>query len=215
MESYEKKKEELGDAFYAGKNTVVQGLHKDKPEAVDRMVESLQKQIEKREKYSRRRRHDDDAEKVEQADNGDPLIVAEMPTIIEDLTVSEAVMRLEADSKRYAMLMRKYQIETYRNQIPFGGYVVSVIRDFPFAAMGLLDYRGKPKWGNDVWNWHGEQLFVVKTPGDRRSFWADAPFQGKIFLEGSFGAPVRRTEGEGLASTPKGSPPLDLSLRQT
>ncbi len=62
MESYEKKKEELGDAFYAGKNTVVQGLHKDKPEAVDRMVESLQKQIEKREKYSRRRRHDDDAE---------------------------------------------------------------------------------------------------------------------------------------------------------
>ena len=127
----------------------------------------------------------------------------------------EAVMRLEADSKRYAMLMRKYQIESYRNQIPFGGYVVSVIRDFPFAAMGLLDYRGKPKWGNDVWNWHGEQLFVVKTPGDRRSFWADAPFQGKIFLEGSFGAPVRRTEGEGLASTPKGSPPLDLSLRQT
>jgi ribosomal subunit interface protein len=40
-------------------------------------------------------RHDDDADKVEQADNGDPLIVAEMPTIIEDLTVSEAVMRLD------------------------------------------------------------------------------------------------------------------------
>lgn len=127
----------------------------------------------------------------------------------------EAVTRLEADSKRYAMLMRKYQIESYRNQIPFGGYVVSVIRDFPFAAMGLLDYRGMPKWENDVWNWHGAHMFVVKTPGDRRSFWADAPFQGKIFLEGSFGVPAGRTEGDGLASTPKGSPPLDLSLRQT
>jgi hypothetical protein len=127
----------------------------------------------------------------------------------------EAVTRLEADSKRYAMLMRKYQIESYRNQIPFGGYVVSVIRDFPFAAMGLLDYRGMPKWENDVWNWHGAHMFVVKTPGDRRSFWADAPFQGKIFLEGSFGVPARRTEGDGLASTPKGTPPLDLLLRQT
>lgn len=62
MEEYEKAKNELGDAFYAEKNTIVHGLHKDSPEAVNRMVEDLQKQIEKREKYSRRRRHDDDAE---------------------------------------------------------------------------------------------------------------------------------------------------------
>nr|CAG4642070.1 EOG090X0ECA [Eurycercus lamellatus] len=62
MEEYEKTKAELGEAFYAGKNTIVHGLHKDTPEAVNRMVEDLHKQIEKREKYSRRRRHDDDAE---------------------------------------------------------------------------------------------------------------------------------------------------------
>lgn len=62
MEEYDKSKEELGDAFYAGKNTILHGIHKDSPEAVNRMVEDLNKQIEKREKYSRRRRHDDDAE---------------------------------------------------------------------------------------------------------------------------------------------------------
>lgn len=62
MAEYEKAKEELGDAFYAGRNTIVHGLHKDTPEAVDRMVQDLHKQIEKREKYSRRRRHDDDAD---------------------------------------------------------------------------------------------------------------------------------------------------------
>nr|CAG4651357.1 EOG090X0ECA [Simocephalus serrulatus] len=62
MEEYEKAKANLGEAFYAEKNTIVHGLHKDSPEAVNRMVEDLHKQIEKREKYSRRRRHDDDAE---------------------------------------------------------------------------------------------------------------------------------------------------------
>jgi len=62
MDEYEKTKSELGDAFYAGKNTILHGIHKDSPEAVNRMVEDLSKQIDKREKYSRRRRHDDDAE---------------------------------------------------------------------------------------------------------------------------------------------------------
>nr|CAG4646600.1 EOG090X0ECA [Macrothrix elegans] len=62
MEAYETMKQELGDAFYAESNTIVQGLHKDKPENIDRMVDDLQKQIGKRDKYSRRRRHDDDAE---------------------------------------------------------------------------------------------------------------------------------------------------------
>nr|CAG4641232.1 EOG090X0ECA [Eulimnadia texana] len=62
MNEYEKEKETLGEAFYAEKNTIVHGLHKDTPEAIDRMVKDLNKQIEKREKYSRRRRHDDDAD---------------------------------------------------------------------------------------------------------------------------------------------------------
>ena len=62
MQEYDRVKTEMGDAFYAEKNTIVHGLHKDTPEAVNRMVEDLQKQIEKREKYSRRRRLDDDAD---------------------------------------------------------------------------------------------------------------------------------------------------------
>lgn len=39
-------------------------------------------------------RQDEDAE-LEHPESGEPLIVAEMPTIIEELTVSEAVMRLD------------------------------------------------------------------------------------------------------------------------
>lgn len=62
FEAYEKAKKELGPAFYAERDTVVHGLHKDSPDAVNRMVEDLHKQIDKREKYSRRRRHDDDAD---------------------------------------------------------------------------------------------------------------------------------------------------------
>nr|CAG4644332.1 EOG090X0ECA [Lepidurus arcticus] len=61
-DEYEEEKAKLGDAFYAQRNTIVHGLHVDKPEAVDRMVADLEKQIEKRNKYSRRRRHDDDAD---------------------------------------------------------------------------------------------------------------------------------------------------------
>ncbi|XP_057322918.1 pre-mRNA-splicing factor syf2 [Microplitis mediator] len=62
MESYEKAKEKLGLAFYGDRNTILHGLHEDKKEAVDKMVEDLEKQIAKREKYSRRRTHNDDAD---------------------------------------------------------------------------------------------------------------------------------------------------------
>src|SRR5262249_13820760 len=57
--------------------------------------------------------------------------------------------QLVEDSKHYAMLMRKFQIETLRREIPNAGYVVSVIRDFPLAGMGLVDYLGQPKWSRD------------------------------------------------------------------
>jgi len=63
FEEYERQKETLGEeAFYAGKDTIIQGLHKDSKASVDRMVDDLNKQISKRDKYSRRRRHDDDAD---------------------------------------------------------------------------------------------------------------------------------------------------------
>ncbi|GAB6025085.1 pre-mRNA-splicing factor syf2 [Chamberlinius hualienensis] len=60
---YEEKKQELGEeVFYAGANTVLQGLHTDTKEAVERMVEDLEKQIGKRAKFSRRRLYNDDAD---------------------------------------------------------------------------------------------------------------------------------------------------------
>ncbi|XP_015598786.1 pre-mRNA-splicing factor Syf2 [Cephus cinctus] len=62
MESYEEAKEKLGPAFYGDRNTILHGLHNDKKDAVDRMVDDLEKQIAKREKYSRRRMHNDDAD---------------------------------------------------------------------------------------------------------------------------------------------------------
>jgi len=64
------------------------------------------------------------------------------------------IERLEADSLRYAMRMRRYQIETYRREVPDGGYVVSVLRDFPLAGMGLLGFDDQPKWSREQWAWH-------------------------------------------------------------
>ncbi|KAJ8680360.1 hypothetical protein QAD02_016147 [Eretmocerus hayati] len=62
MEAYEEAKQKLGPAFYGDKNTILHGLHVDKKEAIDKMVADLEKQRAKREKYSRRRMHNDDAD---------------------------------------------------------------------------------------------------------------------------------------------------------
>ncbi|CAG9767246.1 unnamed protein product [Ceutorhynchus assimilis] len=62
MEWYEEQKQKYGDAFYAGPNTIVHGLHQDRPEAVDNLVKSVEDQISKRNKFSRRRMHNDDAD---------------------------------------------------------------------------------------------------------------------------------------------------------
>eukprot|EP00088_Acartia_fossae_P010918 TRINITY_DN15479_c0_g1_i12.p1 TRINITY_DN15479_c0_g1~~TRINITY_DN15479_c0_g1_i12.p1 ORF type:complete len:248 (-),score=96.06 TRINITY_DN15479_c0_g1_i12:34-777(-) len=62
MEQYERQKDKMGDAFYAGSGSVVQGQHKDSQDAISRMALDVQKQKEKRDKFSRRRRHDPDAD---------------------------------------------------------------------------------------------------------------------------------------------------------
>nr|CAD7463178.1 unnamed protein product [Timema tahoe] len=62
MAQYECQKEKVGDAFYGGRNTILHGLHEDSKEGIDHMVEDLEKIITKREKYSRRRMHNDDAD---------------------------------------------------------------------------------------------------------------------------------------------------------
>lgn len=59
MDAYNRQKEKLGDEFYATADTLVT-KHKDSDDAIDKMVEDLEKQIDKRSKYSRRRTHDED-----------------------------------------------------------------------------------------------------------------------------------------------------------
>jgi hypothetical protein len=87
----------------------------------------------------------------------------------------ETVVRLRSDSIRYAYLMRKYQVETYRREVPWGGYVLSVIRDFPFAAMGLLDTFGANKFSE--WDVEGRfamgpAMLLLRSEQDRRSWFS-------------------------------------------
>ena len=80
--------------------------------------------------------------------------------------------RLLPDSMVYAQLMRKYQVEAYRREIPYGGYVLSVIRDFSTAAMGFVDYLGHPKWTETDWEWQRDTICLLATEADCRSFFA-------------------------------------------
>ncbi|CAG5117808.1 unnamed protein product [Candidula unifasciata] len=61
-QEYEKQRDKLGEDFYASSNTLGLHDHKDSDEAIDRMVGDLEKQIEKRSKYSRRRTFDEEAD---------------------------------------------------------------------------------------------------------------------------------------------------------
>jgi hypothetical protein len=94
---------------------------------------------------------------------------------LEPLVGAESLARLTADSLRYALAMRKFQIETYRRRVPAGGYVVSVIRDFRLAAMGLIDPYDQLKWPAESWAWHGERQLALVSEGDRRSFRSGSP----------------------------------------
>lgn len=45
MSAYEEQKHKLGPAFYGDRNSILQGLHEDKKEAIDKMVNDLHKQL--------------------------------------------------------------------------------------------------------------------------------------------------------------------------
>jgi hypothetical protein len=98
--------------------------------------------------------------------------------------------QLRADSLRYGLLMRKYQTEVFRREIPAGGYVISVIRDIPNASMGLLDYLGQPKWTEADWAWHRDTICLLKTAADRRSFAAGGRLRGEVLLSHFGGQPL-------------------------
>ncbi|KAM4901322.1 peptidyl-prolyl cis-trans isomerase-like 4 [Sylvia borin] len=61
LEQYEKLKEQYGEALYPTSDSLLHGTHVPSKEGVDRMVVDLEKQMEKRKKYSRRRPYNDDA----------------------------------------------------------------------------------------------------------------------------------------------------------
>ncbi|MCA8956918.1 MAG: hypothetical protein KDC87_12645, partial [Planctomycetes bacterium] len=77
---------------------------------------------------------------------------------------ANAAAALIPDSKRFAMLARKYQIETFHRVLPDAGYVCSVMRDFRKARMGLLDDLGRPKWKTAEFAWHGAHTPVLDDP---------------------------------------------------
>jgi hypothetical protein len=91
-----------------------------------------------------------------------------------------ARQRLPRDAADQAMQMRRFQIELYRRRMPGQGYVVSVLRDFPFANMGLLDAEGNSKWDPNQWSWHGDAMGLLETPGDRRAIIAGQPAQVRL-----------------------------------
>jgi Glycosyl hydrolases family 2, sugar binding domain/Glycosyl hydrolases family 2, TIM barrel domain len=91
---------------------------------------------------------------------------------------------LQPQSTHYGMLMRKFQIETYHREVPLGAYVVSVIRDFPKASMGLIDYENNPKHSPADWEFHGSSMILLQTENDRRSFDSGSKVPVKLFLTG-------------------------------
>lgn len=99
--------------------------------------------------------------------------------------------KLVSESEHYALLMRKFQVEVYRREVPFGGYVVSVIRDIPLCSMGLIDYLGRPKWSQDDWSWHQSTMLLLQTPGDRRSFCGGRPLKAELAISHFAGDAVR------------------------
>ncbi|MBN1817153.1 MAG: hypothetical protein JW828_07305 [Sedimentisphaerales bacterium] len=82
----------------------------------------------------------------------------------------DPVADLHTQSLRYAMDMRRLQLETYREKMPHSGYVVSTIRDVTLCAMGLLDNRNRPKWPVEDWAFHGLVMVSLNTPHDQRAF---------------------------------------------
>jgi len=64
-------------------------------------------------------------------------------------------------SLRFAMNLRKSQIETFRRMRPEGGYVVAVARDFRLAQMGLRDQLDRWKWPAREWSWHGDSMLLL------------------------------------------------------
>ncbi len=101
----------------------------------------------------------------------------ELPIVFEDHARWERAMRARTDdatidalrrwSLRFAMNERKDQIETFREVVPDGGYVVSVARDFRTAQMGLADHTNQWKWPREDFAWHGDSMLLLPHDAPR------------------------------------------------
>ena len=121
---------------------------------------------------------------------------------------------IRAESRRYAFLMRRFQIEAFRREVPDGGYVVSVLRDFPLAGMGLIDANDKPKWSAGDWHWQSDARELLKTAHDAHSFFGGKVLHGEVNVNGKIEnlddelpevtEPSRRTIGTTTPGGPSG-----------
>ena len=89
---------------------------------------------------------------------------------------------LHDDARHYALLTRKYQIETLRRELPGCGYVVGPLRDTPSAASGLIGYRGQPKWGESAWRWHEATVPLLRTENDRRTITSGGLLKAELLV---------------------------------
>lgn len=130
----------------------------------------------------------------------------------------DPVVDLRTRALKYALDMRRWQLETYRQQMPHSGYVVSVIQDVTLCAMGLLDYSGRPKWSTDTWRFHGPLMTPVNPVGDQRGFRAGAELTFEFCLrvtpEADLSGPVdiQWSLGEHQAGTQHEAAPIELKL---
>jgi len=62
LEAYQHSKEKLGESAFPGAHNIMYGTSKSSEKGIDRMVADLEKQIDKRSKYHRRRQHHDEAD---------------------------------------------------------------------------------------------------------------------------------------------------------
>jgi hypothetical protein len=125
----------------------------------------------------------------------------------------DGLAELLPDSLHYALLMRKYQAETFRREVPAGGYVMSVIRDIPNASMGLLDYRGQPKWTPADWAWQRDTISLLLTDKDRRSYAGGERLKARLLLSHFGPVPIRRAELT-VALEPLNGSPLHQARRK-
>lgn len=78
------------------------------------------------------------------------------PLILGETMVADSLE--DPDSRHHALAIRRYQIERFREEFPYGGYVICGARDFAAAPLGLQTATGTWKYGREEWDWHGKSV---------------------------------------------------------